>query len=360
MTSMKNTTLLTLLFIFPILLQAQEFDAALMENAKRIHAEAIVFDAHAHPKPYNANTLVLGEKTPSSDVDLISMKEGGLDAIIYSMPMFGSNQEDSPAYDLIHGSIRSLKDQVRKNHSLAELALNAGDVERIHQSGKRSVLLSIEANPVFSGKLEYLADYYRSGIRCINLRHSLVDPIADTPDEEPGDAGLSKFGKQVIQEMNNLGMLIDITHTPDNLQRDIIKTSTSPVVATHSNCRTLQNVSRNIPDDIIKAMSEQGGGIMITFFPGYVSGTHPEDQVPLESLIDHIDHAVKVAGIDHVGFGSDFLGSDTHTMGLKTVSDLPKVTYHLLKRGYSEGDIKKILGGNLLRILREVQSKRVD
>jgi membrane dipeptidase len=182
---------------------------------------------------------------------------------------------------------------------------------------------------------------------------ALAAPIPGQGDQN--DSGLDGFGERVVEEMNRLGVIIDITHTPDSLQLDIIGTSITPVVASHSCTRALNDVPRQMPDSIIRALAERGGVICVTFYPGHISGGYPDQAVTVEDLVDHIDHIVQIAGVDHVGFGSDFLGSENHTVGLESAAGLPAITYSLLQRGYSKEEIEKILGGNLLRVHGAVQ-----
>jgi membrane dipeptidase len=244
------------------------------------------------------------------------------------------------------------------------------------------------------GHTVLLEAYYKMGVRLITIGHTKIDPIAETDSEDAGESGLSRFGKEVVREMNRLGMLIDITHVSDNLQLSIIEESKVPVIASHSCVRTLNDRPRELPDGILKELAKKGGAIMITFHSAHLSSEYAvrhndafgkfnaekkklEEKfkdneaelakqfkilierifskgVDIELLIDHIDHAVKVAGIDHVGLGSDFISGVGAPIGLETAAGYPLITYHLLKRGYKEEDIKKILGGNLLRVFYEV------
>ena len=371
-------------------------DLKLWEKAKKIHDEAIVIDAHAHAFIYGEWTideLDLGRKTGKSQVDFVTMKEGGLDAMFLSLPLPGYPDREK-ASENIFDSVKRIRDQIKKYPELSELAMTAADIKRIHRSGKRTVLLSIEAFHPLEGHINSLEAYHKLGIRAINVQHSKMDPIADSESNSAGDSGLSEFGKKVVREMNRLGMLIDITHTPDNLQLDIIKESNVPVVASHSCVRALQNIPRNIPDSILKTIAKNGGAVMITFDCGYLSSDFmasaieanekyefekkklekkfkdnkaaldsqlkalekrlAPERVEIKLLIDHIDHAVKVAGVDHVGIGSDFVGHP-NPVGLETAEGFPLITYHLLNSGFKEEEIKKIMGGNLLRIVEEVQ-----
>lgn len=308
---MKEKTLILCLIIgfFNISLTAQEVDKTLWEKALKIHQDVLVIDAHAHGL-ISRRDKDTGNKRDTSQVDLFLMKQGGIDAIFFSLPI-----EDNPDEKISKRVSRSadfVRDQLKKHADLAELALSSDDILRIQDSGKRAVLFSLE---YFRGFLEgssaTIELYFKQGVRMITLTHTRADRIADSDSDDPGESGLSAFGREVVREMNRLGMVIDITHLPDQLQRDVIKESKGPVVASHSNTRSLVNISRNIPDDILKRIAEKGGAVMVTFDSGMLSSDyHPpsKERAPIGILIDHIDHVAKLIGIDHVGIGSDFMG----------------------------------------------------
>jgi membrane dipeptidase len=380
---------------------AQEIDEELWKRAMEIHFNAIVIDAHAHPMTSNAITpdatpdnLDLGKKTEYSSVDFITMKEGGLDAVFFSLPLLNDINEGNPKKK-IFDDIVLMRSHVDKYSSLAEIALTPSDIRRIHNSGKRAIMFGIEYPDCLEGHTVLLEAYYKEGIRLITIGHTKTDPIADTDSAEARESGLSRFGKEVVREMNRLGMLIDITHVPDNLQLSIIKESKAPIIASHSCVRALNDRPREIPDEILKELARRQGAIMIAFHSAHLSNEYAAKHndafgkfntekkkleeklknneaelakqlkvmkerifskgVDIEFLIDHIDHAVKIAGIDHVGLGSDFIAGIGGPIGLETAAGYPLITYQLLKRGYKGEEIKKILGGNLLRIFSEAQ-----
>ncbi|MGD9346245.1 MAG: membrane dipeptidase [Candidatus Aminicenantes bacterium] len=373
-------------------------DPEIWKKAQKIHNEAIVFDAHAHSLISGKGTiddLDLGRKTGQSQVDFVTMKEGGLDALFLSLPIPSNRDTGNPSKRILD-SVDKVKEQIKNYPDLSKLALTAADVRQIHDSGKRAVLLSIECRYPLEGHVIMLEPYYKLGIRVINVQHSKIDHLANSDTDNAGESGLSDFGKKVVQKMNQLGMLIDITHTPDNLQMDIIDTSKAPVIASHSCVRALHDIPRNIPDHILRALSKNGGAIMITFSSGLLSADFTrkwrkadavfeleekklkekfkDDKTELDKrlyelwkrleptrvdigvLVDHIDHAVKIAGINHVGLGSDFVGHP-NAQGLESAQGFPLITYQLLKRGYKEDEIKKILGGNLLRVFEDVEKQ---
>jgi membrane dipeptidase len=395
----KRVISLAIVFIF--VLVALNNGSALdetadMAKARKIHNDALVFDAHAHPMIYLyafPERLELGKKTGMSQVDFLTMKEGGLDAMFLSVPLVKDPSKASPTEKILK-NIEYIRTHVEKYSGLAEIALSSDDIQRIQKAGKRAVVLSIEYNSPLEGRIDSLKAYYDRGVRLITIGHSKIDRIAESDSDREEDKGLSQFGREVIQEMNRLGMVIDITHTGDSLQRAVVRESRAPVVASHSCARAVHNILRNIPDDIMREIAGKGGAVMSTFYSGHLSGdytkkrnearqiyegerrelekkyTENDDEyiealldlekkilprpVGMDILIDHIDHTVKVAGIDHAGFGSDF-GGIYNPVGLETAEGLPLITYHLLKKGYEEEDIKKFLGGNLLRVFEEVE-----
>lgn len=371
-------------------------DDALKARAAKLHESALVFDAHVHPLYYDhfrPEALVLGEENPLSPVAFPAMNKGGLDAAIIAVPMFDPVDWNNTKKSLLTG-IKALREEIEANGALAAIALTAADIGKLHKQGKRAIMLGLEAPNFLGGKIELLKRYYDLGIRCITLADGKSDPLSD-PGAEPGkERRLSDYGKKVVWEMNRLGMLVDITHVPDQMQLDIIRYSKAPVAVTHSCLRALYDVRRNVPDTLLKAIAKKGGAVMITFRSGYLSADyaarHEEyskkfearknelkeklegneaelkqqlalferdnmpNRVSVDVLIDHIDHAVKVAGVDHVGLGSDFV-EYTNPVGLESAAGYPLITYHLLKRGYKDEDIVKIMGGNLLRILSQVE-----
>jgi membrane dipeptidase len=284
------------------------------------------------------------------------------------------------------------------------MAFSVADIERAHREHKLAALMGIEGGHSIENDIHLLRDYYRLGVRYMTLSWSNTNEWADSSGDID-DAkvqhhnGLTDFGKQVVLEMNRLGMMVDISHVADKTFFDTIATTKAPVIASHSSARALVNAPRNMTDDMLRAVTKNGGVVQVNFYSGFDDEAfrkRVEDQKkdqaaavqkyvdhlkaqgkdvsytdmdrierewmamiprpPLKALIDHIDHIAKVAGIDHVGLGSDFDGvSGATPQGIDSAADLPKITQALLDRGYSADDIKKILGGNLLRVFREVE-----
>jgi len=396
-------TFFTVLFILsilsiPYLSGEEKIDPQLWEKAKKIHEEAIVIDTHCDtPMLMLDRNLDIGKRSNESQVDLVRMKEGGLDAIFFAVFVSNDLDEKHPSKKALE-MIDEIHRQVEINKNLAETALSPEDIRDIHKKGKRAILIGMENGGPLEGSLRLLRDYYRLGVRYITLTHNGNNDICDTSN--PGKSrwnGLSPFGRQVVEEMNRLGMLIDVSHISDKAFWDVLELSKAPVFASHSCTRSLCDIHRNLTDDMIRALAAKGGVIQLTFCSFFVDEEYMrlaeeeekkiepqkkkleekykdnqdaywnalitlwKEVAPpapkIEKLIDHVDHVVKLVGVDHVGFGSDYDGTGSVPQGLDDVSGFPLITYHLLKRGYSEEDIKKILGGNFLRLFEKAQTR---
>lgn len=279
-----------------------------------------------------------------------------------------------------------------KHPDQIELALGASDIERITKAGKIAAFLSLEGGHQIDDDLAVLRTYQRLGIRAMTLTHFRNNNWADSSTDKPAHNGLTVFGKRVVQEMNRIGMIVDVSHVSDKTFYDAIAASSKPVIATHSSCRAICNMPRNMSDDMMRALAKNGGVISINFFPSFVSqkdadagkkmiaGMNEREptetgaaldeyarqahlkefrhirpaQATLNDVVQHIDHAVKIAGIDHVGIGSDFDGIDSVPKGLEDISKMPALAAALKHKGYSDTDIQKIWGLNVLRVIREV------
>ncbi|MFQ6084451.1 MAG: membrane dipeptidase [Candidatus Aminicenantia bacterium] len=377
------------------LFSQEKIDPQLWQRALKIHKQAIVIDTHCDtPMLMMERNLDIGKRSDKGNLDLIRMKEGGLDASFFVV--FLSNELDNkhPTKKALE-IIDEIYQQVEKYPDLAEIAYSPQDIRRIHQTGKRAILIGMENGGPIEGSLRLLRDYYRLGVRYITLTHGNNNDICDSSTaENPRWNGLSEFGKEVVKEMNQLGIMIDVSHISDKAFRDVLEVSQAPVIASHSSVRSLCNVPRNMSDEMIKALAKKGGVIQINFYSGFLDEEfnqkyrkarrkmrpeieklrekYKDNQTELwnaiiefskkyappppkiDTLIDHIDYVVKLVGVDYVGLGSDFDGAGSYPQGLEDVSGYPLITYQLLKRGYKEDDIKKILGGNLLRVFEEV------
>lgn len=367
-----------------------------------IHRQAIIIDMHADTTQRLLDeSLNMAVRDSEGHLDSVRAREGGLDAQFFSIwvepQLFGG------------GGPRAMKradDQIAAVHELAEkypetweMAGTAADVQRIVASGKLAALMGLEGGYAIDDRLENVERYYKLGVRYMSAAWTVSTSWAGSSGDEIGkQLGLTDFGKQVIREMNRVGMMVDVSHLSDKAFWDIVNTSTKPVIATHSACRALVDVPRNLTDDMIRALAKTGGVVNVIFYPehiepGYAAKKKQVDAeiapmvqrasdeekgdvarkklardrvrrdeflkrlppVLVTRVVDHIDHIVKLVGIDHVGIGSDFDGIQATVRDLSSVADLPNLTLELLRRGYSQSDIDKILGGNMLRVMAETE-----
>jgi membrane dipeptidase len=365
-----------------------------------IHRRAIAIDMHADTTQRMVDEhLDINQRLADGQLDAVRMREGGLDAQFFSIwvepQLYGGGGEKA---------IKRADDQIAAVHALVEkhpdtweLASSAEDVRRIVGGGKLAALMGLEGGYAIDERLEMVERYYKMGVRYMSPAWSVSTSWAGSSGDEVGRTrGLDDFGKQVVREMNRLGMMVDVSHVSDPTFRDIVNTSTKPVIATHSGCRAIANVPRNLTDDMIRALAKTGGVCSVLFYPEFLEPGWSEKKkqvdaqiapivqkaseeepggiaqkkmardrvrlreyarrlppVTISRLVDHIDHIVKLVGIDHVGIGSDFDGIQATPTDLATVDELPNLTAELLRRGYSESDIGKILGGNMLRVMEE-------
>jgi membrane dipeptidase len=380
--------------------------APVTARALAIHNSAIVIDTHADtPQRFLDEGFDIGSTDPN-DVGHISLdkaKRGNLSAEFFSIwvePETNQGHYARHTFDLID----SVYQQAARHPDRMMMAFSVADIERAHRDHKLAALMGIEGGHSIENDIHLLRDYYRLGVRYMTLSWSNTNEWADSSGDIDDPKvqhhnGLTDFGKQVVLEMNRLGMMVDISHVADKTFWDAIATSKAPLIASHSSCRALVNAPRNMTDDMLRAVAKNGGVVQVNFFSGFddqafwdASKAQSKDEAaaeqkmedelkaegkpvtfidedrierewaakiprpPLKVLIDHIDHVAKVAGIDHVGLGSDFDGVAGATpQGIDSAADLPKITQALLDRGYGSQDIHKILGGNLLRVFGEVE-----
>ena len=371
-------------------------------DALSIHRRAITVDMHADTAQRLVDENVdINQRLTDGHLDAVRAKEGGLDAQFFSIwvepELFGGG--GPTAMKRADIQIEAVRDFAAKHPETWELATTADDVRRAAASGKIAALMGLEGGYAIDERVENVKRYYDLGVRYMSPAWSVSTSWAGSSGDAVGQTrGLNDFGKQVVREMNRLGMMVDVSHVSDKTFWDIVNTSTKPVVATHSACRAITNVPRNLTDDMIVALAKTGGVVNVIFYPEHIEPGWSEkkkkvdaeiaslvqrasdeekgdaahkklarDRVRAEEylkrlppvyvsrIVDHIDHVVKLVGIDHVGIGSDFDGVQAVPTDLKSVADLPNLTKELLKRGYSETDVDKILGGNMLRVMEEVQ-----
>jgi membrane dipeptidase len=372
-------------------------DEQLWKRALALHRKAIVIDSHNDiTTPMTNDDYDLSGPPPVPyRTSLDRMKEGGLTAEFFSVyikPDYVRSGAARRTLDMIDSVYRA----VERHPNDLILATSVADIRRAKQQGKIAALMGIEGGHAIEDSLPTLREFYRLGVRYMTLTWNNTNNWADAGRGEKKHNGLSDFGKEVVLEMNRLGMMVDVSHVSDKTMSDALDVSKAPIIASHSSARALSNVPRNIPDDLLKKIGEKGGVIQVNFYTGFVDAAtvgpqseardarlkaeqdainekykddperrgeesdkleaaNPLPPLPISKLIDHIDHIVKVAGIDHVGIGADFDGANDMPEGARDVSMLPNITYELLKRGYSEKDIRKILGENLLRVFGEVE-----
>jgi membrane dipeptidase len=303
--------------------------------------------------------------------DLRRLAAGGVDAQFFSIfphPRYAS--EPGGAHGRALAMLEATCEQIRRHPDRLALARTAADVRRIDAEGKIAALLGLEGGHALEDDLSKLRDFQARGIRYMTLAWSNTNGFADSSGDAPRHGGLTDFGREVVREMNRLGVLVDISHVSDETFRDAIETSRAPVIASHSSARALVANPRNLDDEMLRAVARNGGVVMVNFGGSFIDarkngawnvladaaanvGLSP---VPLALLIDHIEHVAAVAGIDHVGLGSDFDGTVFMPEGARDVSAFPNVTAALLARGHPEGDVRKILGGNALRALEAAEA----
>jgi membrane dipeptidase len=376
----------------PVTISRMRFTLALLALLP-LQAQHIEFDTHIDTiQRVLIDNEDLGQRASHGHADLPRMREGGVNAPFFALwvPTYYKGSEavrrTLDLRDAMQRVLDAHPDQI-------QLALNASDVERITRSGKIAAILSVEGGHQIADDLAVLRVYYRLGIRSMTLSHFRNNNWADSSTDKPVHNGLTDFGKDVVREMNRLGMIVDISHVSDKTFYDAIAVSTKPVIASHSSCRALSDVPRNMTDDMIRALAKNGGVIAINFGEGFlnpkdadllkkaissISYNEPtltgkalddyaakqeHDQKPatsfatIDDAVAHIDHAVKIAGIDHVGIGSDFDGITAPPKGLEDISKMPALAAALKRKGYSEQDVRKIFGLNTLRVFREVAGK---
>jgi membrane dipeptidase len=359
------------------------------ERARRVHEAGLLFDGH-NDLPWRLRqdgdvtftSLDIGKRLSTGQTDIPRAREGGLKAQFWSV--YIPSEHPNPArtvteqIDLVHRMVERYPDDL-------EMAYTADDVERIVKAGKIASLIGIEGGVAIEDDLAQLRMFHKLGARYMTLTHNTTLDWADAATDKPKHDGLTVFGERVVKEMNRLGMLVDISHVAPSTMADALRVSKAPVIASHSSAFALAPSPRNVPDDILGLVAKNGGVVMVNFYSGFIvpeaaraitearrelRAKYPKAddyskafeawfktyKVPrgtVADVADHIDHIRKVAGIDHIGIGSDFDGITAWPVGLEDVSYYPVLTEELLKRGYSEGDVHKVLGGNVLRAFRK-------
>ncbi len=392
--------------LFLISCSPKDREEALIARAGEIHERILTVDTHADTPLHMfredwdiAERHEPGERG-SGNIDLPRMKEGGLDAEFFAV-FVGQGLLTSESYVRARERTNRLLDVVRKmcqdHPDLVELATTPEDAYRLEKQGKRAAYIGLENGYPIGRDLQLVKEFYDRGVRYITLCHGGDNDICDssTDRRNPEDNGLSEFGKQVVAECNRLGIMVDVSHISDKSFFDVIRVSKAPVIASHSSVRALCDHPRNLSDEMLKALAANGGVIQICLVSSFlitakpnperdkalaelrekygswgdvrdeemrekmrqeyeaIRDVYPEEKATVEDLVDHIDYAVDLIGVDHVGIGTDFDGGGG-IGGCDDVSEMPHITEELLRRGYSEEEIQKIWGGNLMRVFREV------
>jgi len=367
-------------------------------GARDLHFRSLVIDTHADTtQRLLSSDFDLGARHADGSIDIPRMREGGVGAVFFAVWVPGT-VTGPEAVQRALDQIGAVRRHIDLHPNDLVLATAAADIRRARAAGRIAVLLAVEGGHMINRDLDVLRRYASLGVRYMTLTHVRATDLADASTDERRHNGLSDFGRQAIREMNHLGMMVDVSHISDKAFCDVLGASEAPIFASHSSCRAICDAPRNLSDDMIRGLAAKGGVIQINFHAGFLSQKfrdaekkNPEMQREIEAqvkerggedsasrlieasgvvrefvaegrlprvdwtaIVDHIDHAVQIAGADHVGLGSDFDGADM-PYGMEDASRLPLIAEALLERGYSEGGIQKILGGNTLRLLQDVE-----
>jgi len=389
---MKRTALVTTVILSLALtgtLVAQKSDE-IAQRANKIHFSSLVLDTHIDVTPkLQQQGWNIAEEHTTGHIDLPRMKKGGLNGLFFSIYMSGRVTGPKAVNDAVEriAAVHKLTDAMPDKFALC---LTADDIRKAHKEGKVAALMGMEGGHMINNSLPILRMYARLGIRYLTLTHSVNTDWADSSGDEPKHNGLTDFGKDVVRELNRLGVLVDVSHVADKTFRDALAVSRAPMIASHSSCRAISSHPRNMTDEMIKALAARGGVIQINYldsfideelnqysrksrpmmvelmqkYPGMENRQKRKDEVEKvlgpapkvswEKIVEHIDHAVKLVGVDHVGLGSDFDGGSM-PVGMEDCTHLPKITEALLRKDYSEADIRKILGENTVRLLADAE-----
>lgn len=366
------------------------------ERAKKLHFSSIVLDTHDDTtQRFFSKNFDLGKRNPDGHVDIPRMREGGMNAIFFSIWIDGRIM-GPPAVQKALDQIDAVHENVIKYSKDMVFCRTAEEVRRAHAQGKIAALIGVEGGHMIGNDIRVLRMFGDLGVRYMTLSHFYNDEWADSSTDKPAHNGLTDFGKEIVHEMNRQGIMVDISHVSDKTFYDALEVSKAPLIASHSSCRALCNHPRDMSDDMIKALAAKGGVIQINYERSFIDQAYKDayykaqggvvaatdkiskecgdnndcvdrklrelqaqmeasgalPRVSWEKIIDHIDHVVKLVGPDHVGLGSDFDGA-TMPDGMEDCSKLPKITEALMRKGYKDDDIRKILGGNLLRVMEQ-------
>jgi len=400
---MRTRLLLALVTIMLVADQSKTQTSTISDaEVMRVHRSALLIDTHNDVPSRTVEGFDIGSRTGTGHTDIGRLKEGGVGAQFFAVYVAASYVTGNRSANRTLQMIDTVRhDIIGRYPNDFVLATTANGIEEAHRRGKIAALMGIEGGHAIEDSLRLLRDYYDLGIRYMTLTHSNTNDWADSSGDvsDPNikhHNGLTELGKEIIREMNRLGMMVDISHVADKTFWDALETSKAPIFASHSSCRALSNHARNMTDDMIVALAKKGGVVQVNFYCGFISQkfrdndaadtkaldarmaketagknlSEPDRQILSEKLrkemklsratladvVDHIDHIRKIAGIDAIGIGGDFDGVSCTPIGLDDVSKYPNLTRALLEKGYSEEDIRKIYGGNFLRVMRAVEA----
>jgi membrane dipeptidase len=371
------------------------------EEVMRVHKSALLIDTHNDVPSRTVDGFDIGPKASDGHTDIVRLKQGGVGAQFFAAFVDAEYVKGNRSADRTLAMIDTIRhDIVEKYPNDFMFATSAKDIEEAHRRGKIAALIGIEGGHAIDNNLRLLRDYYTLGVRYMTLTHSNTNDWADSSGDITNTAvkhhnGLTDFGKDVVREMNRLGMMVDISHVADKTFYDALEISKAPLFASHSSCRALDNAPRNMTDEMIVALAKKGGVVQVNFNCSFVSQKYRDGDLQttkevneryeretagkkldeaqenivknriraelglkpptMDELVAHIDRIKKIAGVDAIGIGSDFDGVPCVPQGLEDVSKYPNLTRALLERGYTAEDIRKIYGGNLLRVMRQVE-----
>jgi membrane dipeptidase len=371
---------------------------AIADRAHKLHFSSIVLDTHDDTtQRFFSKNYDLGKRNPDGSIDIPRMKEGGMNAIFFSIWIDGRIM-GPPAIQKALDQIDAVHENVAKYSNDLTFCRTAEDIRRAHAQGKIAVLIGVEGGHMIGNDIRVLRMFGDLGVRYMTLTHFYNDEWADASTAKPEHNGLTDYGKDIVREMNKQGIMVDISHVSDKTFYDALEISKAPLIASHSSCRALCNHVRDMSDDMIKALAAKGGVIQINYEKSFLDQAYKDasdkfsggvvaqmdafkkkcgdddecvekmvadmgkqatadgilPHVSWEKIIQHIDHAVKLVGADHVGLGSDFDGASMPD-GMEDATHLPQITEALMRKGYSDEDIRKILGGNILRVMEQVE-----
>ncbi len=368
------------------------------DAARKIHAEGFVFDGH-NDLPWTMRTdysssfdqADIAHVVPKLNTDIPRLRQGNVGAQFWSVYVPASTMAEGTAFKTTMEQIELVRTMVKRYPETFELARTVSDIERIQKAGKIASLMGVEGGHSIEDSIENLKRLHQMGAGYMTLTHSDTLSWADAATDDAKHDGLSPFGEDVIREMNQLGMLVDLSHVSEATMRDALRVTTAPVIFSHSSARAVADHPRNVSDDVLKLVKQNGGVVMVNFYSGFVhpesarkranmfqvnrelkakfpneadfkaarkrwDAEHPIERGSIHDVVDHIDHIVKIAGIECVGIGSDYDGVSLLPEQLDDVSTYPVITQELLNRGYTAKQIHQIMSGNILRVMRQAEA----